>query len=278
MDKKEFFTAGKSLGLVEEELELLWRCAGTLKNSEDVFWKRETFESCMRSIAIKDRQAIAKLQGIRKKLRFEELPSFLPLKSTREIELCHPLTLVGKAGEYACILWEKGEGYLRLVMLDELRETIRKGDMLEFRIAREGDGRYVFRVELEDMFSDGEFMVLRVPTTDRLSKVEMREVPRWKADLSAEFYTLGKEEKILTGTVEDISVRGLRLCTTSPCEFSVGTKLRVFFKLKNQPMEVIGVVRNMSMLGNRVCVGVSFENIGHREEELIRRWALLPFK
>lgn len=86
------------------------------------------------------------------------------------------------------------------------------------------------------------------------------------------------DETTLTGTVEDISVRGLRLCTASPCEFSVVTKLRVFFKLKNQSVEVLGVVRNVSMLGDRACVGVSFENIGDREEELIRRWALLPLK
>lgn len=278
MDKKEFFTAGKSLGLAEGELELLWGCVENLKNAEDVFWKRETFEKCMRSIAIKDREAITKLRSIRKKLRFEDLPSFLPLKDTREIELCHPLTLVGKNGEYTGILWEKGEKYLRLVMLDELKETLKKGDILEFRINREGDGRYVFRVELEDMFSDGEFLILRIPTTNRLSRVEMREAPRWKAELSAEFFPLGKEEKILTGTVEDISVRGLRLCTTSSCDFGVGTKLRVFFRLKNQPVEVLGVVRNMSILGDKVCVGISFEEIGDREEELIRRWSLLPFK
>ncbi|MDW8095302.1 MAG: PilZ domain-containing protein [Aquificaceae bacterium] len=271
MDKKEFFTAGKSLGLVEGELEILWECAGTLKSPEDVFWKRETFVKCMRSIAIKDRRVIAQLQSIMKKLRFEELPSFLPLRSTREIELCHPITLVGKNGEYTGILWEKDEKYLRLAMLDEPRETIKKGNVLEFRINREGDGRYIFKVELEDTLRDGEFLILIIPITDKLSRVELREAPRWKADLSAEFSILESSEKILTGTVEDISVRGLRLCTTSPCDFSVGTKLSVFFKLKNQPIKVVGVVRNMSMLGNKVCVGISFEDIGDKEEELIRR-------
>ncbi|MCS7171330.1 MAG: PilZ domain-containing protein [Aquificaceae bacterium] len=274
MDKKEFMDGGKTLGLTEEELELLWECAGSLKSPEDLFWKREAFEDCLRHIALKKREVINKLQTIRKKLRFEEIPSFLPIKSTQEIEICHPVTVVIKGVEHAGFLWEKGKDSL-LVALPDTPKGLEKGDVLEFRMNREGDGRYIFRVRLLDTIRQGQTLLLRVQGTDKLLRIDLREVPRWKADMSAEFETEGVKAE---GLIEDISVRGVRLCTEHPCRFGVGTRVHVSFKLKNHPIKVSGIVRNMSMLGDRICMGISFEDIREQDEELIRRWSLLPFK
>jgi hypothetical protein len=85
--RRGFEVVGKQMGLNEEEISLLYKCASTLGDLNKVFHSKYVFERCAGKLVKENSGNIPIVVSVRKKLKFEHLPWFLPLATTRDIEL-----------------------------------------------------------------------------------------------------------------------------------------------------------------------------------------------
>jgi hypothetical protein len=105
--RREFEVVGKQMGLNEEEIALLYKCASTLKEQNRVFYSKYVFERCVGKIVKERSDNIPIIVSIRKKLKFENLPWFLPLATTRDIEVYQTGFVSYKGKSYGAAVWEK---------------------------------------------------------------------------------------------------------------------------------------------------------------------------
>jgi len=281
--KREFSSVGKSLGLIDSEITLLWKCASFSKEPIKILQSKAVFEKCVNKLVKEDISVIEMIPQIRKKLKFDSLPWFLPLSNTRDIELYQTGFLSFEGITYNSAVWDKSELELHIAILDTPIKLPKPGDKVKFSFLREDDGRYYFQAEVQRVYRDGSKIVLVVPHTDSLSKIQLRESLRWKVSIPAKVYIYSdniaptfveEPEDTMDGTIEDISTSGVRVCLSKLIDAKVENKVYIYFELKSLPIKVIGTVRNVRSTPERTCLGVKFDTLGKKEEEHIRKFIL----
>jgi len=280
--KKEFFSMGKSFGLFEPEISLLWKCANVSKEPTKIFQSKVVFEKCINKLVKEDLSIIEVVSQIRKKLRFDSMPWFLPLSSTRDIELYQTGFLSFEDVAYSSAVWDKNELELHIALLDTPIKAPAPGEKVKFSFLREDDGRYYFQGEVQRVYRDGTKLVVVLPHTDQLSKIQLREHLRWKVNIPARVYLypdnivllVEEPENTIEGVIEDISPKGIRVCLPKLIEVKLEDKVFVQFEIKPLLIKAIGTVKNIKGGVERTCLGIKFENLGSAEEDYIRRFIL----
>jgi len=265
--KRSFFSKGRELGLKEEELSLLWRYLLKLPvNPLSLFESRALFERVASSVAKKgSEEEIKLLPSLRKKLRFENLPWFIPIKSTKDLDLYQTGLLMTEKERSEAFLKDKDEEHLTVVPFKEVK--LREGEKVKFFFVREDDARYHAEGTVKETRREENKSVV-VIKTEELKRVQLREVIRWKVNLKA-FFTKGSGERY-EGTVEDISVKGLRLCTSPETPLEEGERIALTFTLKNTPFQgVIGKVIYVKEIEGRKCAGIEFAELSPEEKKAI---------
>ncbi|WP_448587850.1 flagellar brake protein [Thermocrinis sp.] len=286
---RQFETTGKSLGLDEEEINMLYQCARNLDEPNKLFYSKYVFEKCAGKLVRKNSESIPIIVSVRKKLKFEHLPWFLPLSTTRDMELYQTGFISYKGKSYSSAVWEKTEKELHIAILDRLEDVLNVGEKVKFSFLREDDGRYYFQEEILNTYTDGNKMVLVLPHTEKLSKIQLRESIRWRVSIPARVFFFRKavfpeelylmeeipDEAFVEGMIEDISAGGLRVCLRNVVELKEGESLLIEFEWKgNHFSQILSQIKNITGSIERTCIGVKFLNLKKNQEETIRKLIL----
>ncbi|WP_448584077.1 flagellar brake protein [Thermocrinis sp.] len=284
--KKEFKVVGESFGLGEEEINVLYECARNLSEPNKLFYSKYVFEKCAGKLVKENSENIPIIVSARKKLKFEHLPWFLPLSTTRDIELYQTGFISYKGKSYGSAVWEKTEKELHIAILDRLEDIPKPGEKIKFSFLREDDGRYYFQEEILNTYFESNKIVLVLPHTEKLGKIQLRESIRWKVSIPARVFFFGRvvtpeeaslmeempKEAFMEGTIEDISAGGLRVCLKTAIEPKEGESLLIEFEWKNNYFgPILSEIRNVRSSTERTCVGVKFLNLKRVQEEIIRK-------
>ena len=277
--KRIFFSHAKDYDLTEEETELLWRYASKLPiNPLLVFEKKVIFEKVVDEVVKNGNpEEIKMIPVIRMKLRYDTLPWFIPLSTTRDIDIYQTGTLI--VGEYKtdAYVYDKDEEFIYIALMSNV--PVRVGDKVKFFFVRENDARYSFESEVEKVFTEMGRTVIALRHTDKLTRIQLRESMRWKVEIPAKFRFGESLQKMnpeeYEGIIEDISVKGVRLCYPGNIPLKDGDYLLLDFKLRNYEFKnIIGRVMYKKVYEKKTCFGVKFEDITRKEEQVIEQFIL----
>jgi c-di-GMP-binding flagellar brake protein YcgR len=285
--KKEFEVIGKQMELNEEEIALLYKCASTLEDPNKVFHSKYVFEKCAGKLVKESSDNIPIVVSIRKKLKFEHLPWFMPLATTRDIELYQTGFVSYKGKSYGAAVWEKTEQDLKIAILDRTSEFPQPGDRVKFSFLREDDGRYYFEVEVLNTYLEGGKVILVVPHTEKLGKVQLRESIRWKVSIPTRVFFFNRkvqaeelsfieelpDESFLEGTIENMSTGGVRVCFKRFVSAKEGDSLLLEFEWKGEAFKnILAEIRYIMGSTDRTCFGLKFLNLKKGYEDTIRKF------
>ncbi len=286
---KDFLEYAYSLGLSKVEAELLWSCTKEMAHSPNkLLTSKPVFEKCVSLLVKKESSNIDLINTIRKKLHFDYVPWFLPLTTTRELDLYQTGFLTHQKEIYNAAVWEKDELSIHIAILDTLKLDIKPGDTVKFSFTREDEGKYSFSSNVKEVYYDGNRTVIVLDHAEKLNKLQLRESIRWKVNLPAKIYLF--KEKVTTnaallmldandlesveGRIENISVGGVKFCAKYIPQVFEDQVVVVVFDLDERHMEVACTVRNRSDVTNRHCLGLKFETLTEEEKKFINKYIL----
>ncbi len=271
--KDIFIDYAKNLNLTEDEAELLWSTAKELNRDPYLALEiKQTFEKIIdhyvRNNPDFDEEKIRK---IRKKLGFDYVPPFVPLTSTKDIELYQTATLSSKQGRFNVALVDKDELFSYWAVLDPIPVRIQKGEKVSISFLRPDDAIYTFEEEVEDIFKDKGRTVIKLPHTFNLIRTQRRKEVRIKEQLPVEIHV---EDEVIQAYTEDISIGGLKFCLKKAengisNKLSVGKYIYLRLKVQNKLIIAEGKIRNMLEKEDKVCFGVEFINLDKEYEEFL---------
>ncbi len=281
--ERAFFQRGRSLGLTDEEIQLLWTYARKLPYDPQMIYENKTlFEKVVSRIVRENLVGVRLIPTIRAKLRFDTLPWFIPLTNTRDIDLYQTGKLDVDGVYVDAAVWDKTETELHIVVLGPLPRAVRVGESLKFHFIRENEGRYSFESVVKDKYTEGDRLVLVFEHTEHLHRVQLRESLRWKVNVPVEFAIAEdvteealKETMFMAGRIEDISTKGVRICTEDLIKPKEGHYVVMNFQLGGHRFEnLVGQIVNVRVLQTQTCMGVRFLKISRQEEKIIDRYIM----
>jgi len=281
--EKAFFTRGKSLGLTREEIELLWTYAKRFPyDPQMIFDNKSLFEKVVTRVVRENVAGVRLIPSIRAKLRFDTVPWFIPLTNTRDIDLYQTGKLVVDGIYIDAAVWDKTETELHLVVLEALPRPVRIGESVKFHFVRENEGRYSFESTVVDKYTEGDRLVLVLEHSETLHRVQLRESLRWKVNIPVEFALLEdltedsvKGAVFTGGRIDDISTKGVRICTDVLLKPREGHYIVMNFSIRDYNFEnTVGQIVNIRSMQTQVCMGVKFLKISRQEEKIIDKFIL----
>ncbi len=214
---------------------------------------------------------------IRMKLRYNTLPWFIPLSTSRDIDIYQTGTLM--VGEYKtdAYVYDKDEEHIYIALISSI--PVKIGEKVKFFFIRENDARYFFEGEVEKILTEMGRTVIALRHTDKLVRKQLRESIRWKVEIPVKFRFGESLQKInpeeYEGVIEDISVKGVRLCYQGNISMKEGDYVLLDFRLRNHDFkDLIGKVMYKKIYERKACFGVKFEDITRKEEQIIEQFIL----
>ncbi|WP_457678096.1 flagellar brake protein [Thermovibrio sp.] len=279
--KSSFFKEALERGLTEKEAEILWEYS--IKMGRDPFLTLEfkaPFEKVVDLYLKEAPDADENLvQDMRMKLGFDYLPYFVPLVSTKDIELFQPakLYLLDKS-RFEVALFDKDERFMYWAIIDKKTPPDITGQKITISFIRKGDGIYKFEGVVREVLFDNGKMVLKVPHTFELTRYQRREYARVEVEIPASLGTYNKEEdkvEWFNGEIVDISAGGAKVCIPHEeglKELAPTTELILKFKIENRSFTLKGTVVNTYPRRHATCYGVKFEEIKPEEQRAIQEF------
>ena len=281
--RRAFFIRGRSLGLDGEEIRLLWEYARDFPyDPQMVYDNKHLFERVVTRIVHTDLGGVRLIPSIRAKLRFDTVPWFIPITNTRDLDLYQTGKLAVDGEFVDAAVWDKTETELHIVVLGALPSPIRVGDSVKFHFIRENEGRYTFESTVKDKYTEGDRLVLVLEHTEALHRLQLRESLRWKVSVPVEFALIEDAAKVsldetsfIQGLIEDISTKGVRVCTEVGINPKEGGYILMRFSIEGHEFDnTLGEIVNVRRPGSRVCMGIKFLKISRQEERVIDRFIL----
>ncbi len=281
--ERAFFMRGRSLGLTDDEIRLLWKYAKDFPyDPQMVYENKPLFERVVSRIIRDNIEEVRLIPSIRAKLRFDTIPWFIPITSTRDIDLYQTGKLVVDGVYVDSAIWDKTETELHLVVLQALPRPVRIGEIVKFHFIRENEGRYSFDSVVKDKYTEGDRLVLVLEHTDNIHRVQLRESIRWKVNVPVEFAVVDDitEEategaEFISGKIDDISTKGVRICTEALIKPQEGKYVIMNFSIGEHRFEnMLGQIVNVRHMQTQVCMGIKFLKVSRQEEKVIDRFIL----
>ncbi|SMO54914.1 c-di-GMP-binding flagellar brake protein YcgR, contains PilZNR and PilZ domains [Balnearium lithotrophicum] len=275
--KEYFFREAIERGLTEEEVEILWKYS--LEMGRDPFLSIEfkaPFEKVVDLYLKSDPQADENLvKDMRTKLGFDFVPSFVPIVSTKDIDLFQTGKLYTEENKpYEVSLFDKDEYFMYWAVIDDKRIPNVKGEKITISFIRKGDGIYKIEGEVVDSYFENGKQILKIPHTFEFTRYQRREYARVDVELPVEVGIPIKDGLTwIKGEIVDISAGGAKVCISLedyPNEIKPLTKLELKFKLENRNFHVVSEVVNIYSYRYSTCYGVKFENLTPEEQKFIQ--------
>ncbi|MEJ5172919.1 MAG: PilZ domain-containing protein [Hydrogenothermaceae bacterium] len=266
----EFEKFSKEKELSEKQYKILWDYS--LKLGRDPFLAIEfksPFEKVI-DLYIKENPDFDEelIKDMRKKLGFDYVPYFVPITTTKDIDLFQGGILrVGENRIIRVALYDKDERYMYWVVTDEITMLpANPGDIVKINFVRKGDAAYIIEVPIEEVLNESGKLIIKAHHTFELIRVQRREYPRVETDLDC---IVGKEieEKTvwLEGKIVDISPSGSRVCIPpekkSALNLKIGDRVYIQFDILNKSILQKSEIVNIYEKQKTLCYGVRFIDI-----------------
>ncbi|TCK03868.1 flagellar brake protein [Phorcysia thermohydrogeniphila] len=274
-----FFKEASEKGLTEEEATTLWTYSR--KFGRDPFLALEFKAPFERVVDFYLKNAPNPkeelVQDMRMKLGFDYIPYFVPLTSTKDIELFQTAKLyISDKRRYEIALFDKDERYMYWTLLEPVaggKELV--GVEAKITFIRKGDGIYTFKEVIEKTSYENGKLILHMPHTFELTRYQRREYARVEVELAASVGIYDRKEgktKWVSGEIVDISAGGAKVCiplTELDTELSGMTEIILRFELNGHHFNQKATVVNVYPRRHTTCYGVKFEQIMPEEQKII---------
>ena len=278
--KQHFINTAKSLGLTEEEAEILWEYAKKLDRDPYLTLEvKPTFEKVIDEY-IKNTPNFKEdmIRHMRKVLGFDVVPPFMPLSSTKDIDLYQGGNLTIEKGVYPVALVDKDELYMYWAILDA-KPPIKKGETIKISFLRRDDAIYSFEGTVEDVFEEKGRLVLKIPHTLNLARLQRRKEVRLKVKVPVKVYIKTKDGELLTyeTETEDISATGLKFCVPKSedkllANLKLSEEIELEVDIKGTKVKTLAVIRNISDKDKYQCYGVEFKELDKKDKAFLNEF------
>ncbi len=277
----EFVKYSKERELNDKMIQIIWQYSK--KMGRDPFLALEfksPFEKVI-DLYIKENPDFDEnlIKEMREKLGFDYVPSFIPITTTKDIELFQGETIKTEDGRnYRASLYDKDEMYMYWVITDKITPNIKPGDKIKIIFTRKSDASYIIESKVEDVKNEGGNVILKVLHTFEITRIQRREHPRVDIDLEAiigKKYIENNQEitKWIIGRVYDISASGTRFCIDSEqkenVNLRIGDEVFITFSLNEKDFQLKGEIVNIYEKQKTVCYGIKFLDIKESQQKEI---------
>ncbi len=275
--KESFFKEAYERELTQEEAQILWEYS--MKLGRDPFLALEfkaPFEKVVELYLQESPNPKEELiKDMRMKLGFDYVPYFIPLVSTKDIDLFQPGKMYLPDGrKYEVALFDKDERFMYWAVID--RNSPKEellGKKITISFIRKGDGIYKFEGEVVKTFTENGKLIIQIPHTFELSRYQRREYARVEVEVPTVITIISKEgETRINGEIVDISAGGAKVCISLSeleRELPPTQQLNLDFPLEGRRFNLKATIINIYPRRHAICYGVKFENISPEEQKLI---------
>jgi c-di-GMP-binding flagellar brake protein YcgR/uncharacterized protein YneF (UPF0154 family) len=278
---EEFIKYTKEKNLNDQQISILWDYSKKL--GRDPFLSIE-FKSPFEKIIdhyIKDNPNFDEnlIKDMREKLGFDYVPYFVPLTSTKDIDLFQGATLKVEDGKsYTISLYDKDELYMYWIITDRNTPRLNIGEKVKISFVRKSDAAYSIDGTVEEIINENGKVIIKIPHTFELVRIQRREYPRVEVDIDA---LVGKEirqdnQDVLVwikGKLMDISPSGAKICLNpddkDKLKLRVGDKIILSFSLSDKDIHEEAEVVNINEKQKIICYGVKFIYIKESQQRHI---------
>lgn len=208
------------------------------------------------------------IKDMRKKLGFDYLPYFVPLTTTKDIELFQGgiLRIRDTNMSAKVALYDKDEQYMYWVVLDVGSISISPGDVVKINFVRKSDAAYSVESQVAEVLEENGKYIIKVPHTFEFTRIQRREYPRVECDLDAYVgKKSGDKMEWISGKIMDISPSGARICVDpeqkSVLDGKVGSIVFLSFSILEKDIIQESEIVNIYEKQNIICYGVKFLGI-----------------
>ncbi|HIE59852.1 MAG TPA: PilZ domain-containing protein, partial [Hydrogenothermaceae bacterium] len=173
--KSHFIKTVVDLGLTEKEGEILWEYSRKLDRDPYLSLEvKATFEKIIDEY-IKENPDFDEnmIRTMRRLLGFDSIPPFMPIVSTKDIEIFQNGTLLFEGRSYPVALTDKDELYMYWSVL-EGNPPIKEGQTVKITFLRQEDAIYMFEGKVIETFIDMGRKVIKIPHTFNLVRNQRR--------------------------------------------------------------------------------------------------------
>ncbi len=289
--KENFHKDAEEYGLSSLEEQLVWKYSKDYRwNMSLVFNNKKVFEIIASRILKDNPNYVDIVSSLRHRLGFEKIPWFLPVSSTKDIELYQMGKIIFNEREYEAVVWDKDEINIYLALYYLKTAPIKVGDEIEFSFTTSDYAKAYFKSKVVAISEDGDRSVYKVEHVDKVIRTPLREAVRLELNLKAYLYIpyteeleAYKEEKVLPeldesslieGTIKDLSIGGARFCTNLSLPVDLEHSIFLKFNLYAQELIVYGVIKSKIENIGRYCYGIKFDELSKEQEESIRSYVI----
>ena len=278
--KHYFDMYAKEQELNEKEKEILWEYAKKMERDPILVLEfKAPFEKVVDLYIHSDPNADENLvRDMRKKLDFEILSPYIPLITTKDIEIFQNGRMIFPNNQSVNVaLYDKDERYMYWLVIDgTLPSSIQPGEQVKVIFLRQEDGIYSFELPIADIIKEGNKTIIKFPHTFELNRTQRRESPRVKIDLPLNFaYQKNGKKYIFEGRFIDISSGGARFCTTETTnevlkKIRFGDTVELVFNLDNHTFTINAKVLDIDKKPKALCLRTIFSELDeHTKENII---------
>ncbi len=287
--KQEFFRKAEEYGLSELESNLLWKYSKDYRwNIALIFNNKKVFEIIALNILKKDTTFVDVIDDLRHKLGFDNIPWFLPVSTTKDIELYQSGKIKFNERQYEAVVWDKDEKYLYIALYNVQSSPIKVGNIITFSFITKDYVKTSFSSKVVEILEDAGRIICKLEHTDKVSREPVREAVRIELSLKAYVYIPSYEElktyeeeeilpepeedKLVGVIIRDLSVGGSRFCTGVSLPIDIESKIFIKFQLYDKDFMLYGIIKNKFDVVDHVCYGAQFERVTKDQEAFIRSY------
>ncbi len=278
--KKYFIKYAKERDLSDDEIEILWTYSQKMDRDPILVLEfKAPFEKVIDLYIKSDPNADEEMiKDMRKKLGFEIASPYIPLVTTKDIELFQNARMIfANAKAINIALYDKDERYMYWLVVDNnLPPTITVGEYVKVMFIRPEDAIYTFESPIEEISKDGGKTIVKFAHTFDLERLQRREYPRVKIEKPVQIiYTIQDKEVSLNGNFFDISAGGAKICFPNKNDKSLfdtltfGNTIIVKFALEGNSFSLKSTVLDKIRKRKEECLRVNFADIKDSQREKI---------
>ncbi len=276
--RRYFETFAKERELTPEEMKILWEYSQKMERDPILVLEfKAPFEKVVDLYIQNDPHAKEELvKDMRKKLGFEVQSPFIPLITTKDIEIFQNGRMIFSNNRTISVaLYDKDERFMYWLAVDgDMPLEVHPGESVKIVFVRQDDGIYSFELPIVDIYQESGKTVVKLPHTFDLIRTQRREHPRIKLQEPATLLYLDEEgEHSFESTVVDIGPGGARVCAPKSDDklkrIRYGEPMKLVVHLNKKRYTLEGKVLERDIKSKVVCFRLLFEGIDSEVKEEI---------
>jgi c-di-GMP-binding flagellar brake protein YcgR len=285
--REHFFRIAETHGLTKDEATFLWKIAHE-KGSDPMLMLeyKAPFEKAVDFYIDRHKEASEKMiMAIRKKLGYVNLPAFVPLYLSKDIDLYQggKMRLDGTR-IVDVMLHDKDERFMYWLLHDiKNLNGLKNNHEVQVTFLRDGDAIYTFNAPVEEVLEERGRKILKLPHTYELHRNQRRELSRVQCDLPAwlsveEWTEESVPQNWFEGKLLDISASGVKFQLSPVHESAVelfnNDEVVLRFDFEGTEVMAKGKIMSIKRVDKETFYGIKFTEIDDRAKDKIYNFVL----